>query len=67
MLTSSTIPCAEVNEKRKIGTLKESYRTKIFSSLTYRVKIRSAIRYASGKEKGIVVISTESDENPEVS
>ena len=56
MLASSIVLCAEaqMNRKRGIITIKE--RAKIFSTLICRGKMRAAIRYASEREKGGILM-----------
>ena len=66
MLILSLILCAEGNMPRKTGTIKESERAKIFSSLICRDKIRSAIRHASEQGKERVLMRNKINKKTEV-
>ena len=62
MLISSTVLCAEAQMNRKRGVLTIKERAKIFSSLICRGKLRAAIRYASEREKGGILMPGDVDE-----
>ena len=61
-LGSSTIMCAEAQMSRKQNELNEKERDKVFSRMICRGKIRAAIRYVSGREKGGILMPGDTDE-----